>query len=101
MSDLPFEICKEVPLFTYCGVNMFDPCFFKERRSRLKRHGALFTSFTCGVIYMEVTNALNFSSFIVTLRRFMAKRGAIRSIWSVNGTNFGKQRMNCSKDSRK
>ena len=89
MSDLPFEICKEVPLFTYCGVDMFDPYLIKERRSQLKRHGTLFTSFTCRVVYMELTNALNFNSFMLTLRRFMAKRGAIRSIWSVNGTNFG------------
>ena len=67
---------------------MFGPYLIKERRSQLKRYGALFTCFSCRAIHIEVTNALDTNSFILALRRFMARRGAIRSIWSDNGTNF-------------
>ena len=67
---------------------MFGPHLIKERRSQLKRYGALFTCFSCRAIHIEVTNALDTNSFILALRRFMARRGAIRSIWSDNETNF-------------
>ena len=67
---------------------MFGPYLIKERKSQLKRYGALFTCFSCRAIHIEVTNALDTNSFILALRRFMARRGAIRSIWSDNGTNF-------------
>ena len=93
LADLPVEICIEVPPVTYCGVDMFGPYLIKERRSQLKRYGALFTCFTCRAIHMKVTNALETNSFIFARRRFMARRGAVRSIWE--------QGMNCSKYSRK
>ena len=88
MADLPVERCTEVPPFTYCGVDMFGCYLIKGRRSQLKRYRVLFTCFTCRAIHIEVTNALDTDSFIIALRRFMAKRGAVRSIWSDNGTNF-------------
>ena len=88
MADLQVESCTEVPPFTYCGVDMFDPYLIKEKRSQLKRYGALFPCFTCRAIHIEVTNALGTNSFILALRRFMARRGAVRSIWSDNGTDF-------------
>ena len=87
MADLPVERSTEAPPFTYCIVDMFGPHLIKERRSQLKRYGALFTCFSCRAIHIEVTNALETDSFILARRRFMARRGAVRSIWSDNGTN--------------
>ena len=45
MADLPQERCTEAAPFTYCGVDMFGPLIIKERRSELKRYGALFPFF--------------------------------------------------------
>ena len=42
MADLPADRTKEAPPFTYCGVDMFGPFEIKERRTILKRYGALF-----------------------------------------------------------
>ena len=67
---------------------MFGPYLIKERKSQLKRYGALFTCFSCRAIHIEVTNALDTNSFILALTRFMARRGAVRSIWSDKGKNF-------------
>ena len=39
-------------------------------------------------MHIELTNLLDADSFFLVLRRFMAKRGTVRSIWSDNGTNF-------------
>ena len=47
MADLPIGRCTEVPPFTYCGVDMFVPYLISEKRSQLKRHGALITCLTC------------------------------------------------------
>ena len=88
MGDLPQERCTEAAPFTYCGVDMFGPLIIKERRSELKRYGALFTCFSSRAVHIELTNYLDADSFILALRRFMARRGTVRSIWSDNGTNF-------------
>ena len=80
MADLPVERCTEVAPFTYCGVDIFGPYLIKEKRSQLKRYGALLTCFTCRATHIEVTNVFDTNSLILALKRFMARRGAVRSI---------------------
>ena len=87
MADLPQERFTEAAPSTYCVVDMFGPLIIKERRSELKRYGALFACFSGRAVYTELTNSLNADFFILALRRFMARRGTVRSIWSDNGTN--------------
>ena len=79
MADLRQERCTEAAPFTYCGVDMFGPLIIKERRSELKRYGALFTCFSSRAVHIEVTNSLDADSFILALCRL---------IWLDNGTNF-------------
>ena len=88
MADLPQERCTEAAPFTYCGVDMLGPLIIKERRSELKRYGALFTCFSSRAVHIDLTNSLDADSFILALRRFMARRRTVRSIWSDNGANF-------------
>ena len=88
MADLPQKRCTEAAPFTYCSVDMFGPLIIKEKRSELKRYGALFTCFSSRTMHIEVTNSLDADSFILAFHRFMARRRAVRSIWSDNGTNF-------------
>ena len=88
MEDLPLERCTEAAAFTYCGVDLFGPLIIKEKRSELKRYGAPFTCVSSRAVHIEVTNSLYTESFILALCRFMARRGAVCSIWSDNGTNF-------------
>ena len=88
MANVPVERCTEVLPFTYCGVNMFGPYPIKERSSQLKRYGALFTCFTCRIIHIKVANALDANFFILAPRKLMAKRSAVRSIWSDIATRF-------------
>ena len=88
MADLPQERYTEAAPFTYCGVDMFGPLIIKERRSELKHYGAFFTCFSSRAVHTEVSNSLDADSFILALRRFMARRGTVRSIWSDNEINF-------------
>ena len=60
----------EVPPFTYCGV---------ELRLRVMN--------SCGD-HIEVTHSLDTDCYILALRRMIARRGNIRTIYSDNGSNF-------------
>ena len=88
MADLPQERTIDSPPFTYCGVDMFGPFTIKERRSELKRYVVLFTCFSSRAIHLETTISMETDSFINALRRFIGRRGKVRSIKSDNGGNF-------------
>ncbi len=88
MADLPESRSGDTPPFTYCGVDLFGPFIVKERRSEVKRYGVVFTCFGCRAIHLETTVTLDTDSFILALRRFVGRRGPVRSIRSDNGGNF-------------
>ena len=88
MADLPADRAECSPPFTYCGVDLFGPFVVKERRSLIKRYGAIFTCLSSRVIHIEMACTLSTDSFIQCLRKFMAIRGPIRLLRCDNGTNF-------------
>ena len=89
MSDLPSKrVSFDEPQFTYCGADMFGPFKVKEGRKELKRYCALFTCFSSRAIHIEVTKFMSTDSFIQALRRFVSRRGPVRTIRSDNGGNF-------------
>ena len=88
MADLPFDRVSPAPPFTYCGVDMFGPFSIKERRSVLKKYVGLFTCLASRAVHLESTGSMDSDSFILMLRRFIARRGPIRLMRSDNGTNF-------------
>ena len=88
MADLPVDRMEDVPPFTYCGVDMFGPFLIKERRSELKRYGMIYTCMSCRAIHLETVNSADTDSFILSLRRFLSRRGPVRSMRSDNGGNF-------------
>ena len=88
MANLPACRLKEAAPFTHCGVDMFGPFTVKQRRSTVKRYGAMFTCMAGRAVHIEVTFSLDTDSFILALRRLVARQGNIRSIYSDNGSNF-------------
>ena len=88
MSDLPKKRCCEAVPFRHCGVDMFGSFIIREKRSNLKRYCALFTCFASRAVHIEATCTMETDSFIQALRRFIPRRGKVRSIRSDNGTNF-------------
>lgn len=101
MADLPKERVNPSPPFTHTGIDYFGPFTIKDRRKCLKRYGVMFTCLSSRAIHLEVANSLDTDSFLNALRRFIARRGNVKTLKSDNGTNFvGAERelRNCIKE---
>ena len=88
MSDLPIDRIEAAPPFTYTGLDVFGPFYIKVRRSLVKRYGVLFTCLASRAVHIEAIHSMETDSFILSLRRLVARRGNVRMIRSDNGTNF-------------
>ena len=88
MADLPLERLTASGPFVHCGMDMFGPFEISMCRRKLKRHIALFICLASRAIHLEVVHEMSTDSFMNALRRFLCRRGHVRSIRSDNGTNF-------------
>jgi len=60
----------------------------KERRSEVKVDGCLFTCLSTRACLLELVDDFSTDHFIMTLNKFIARRGRPQSIYSDNGSNF-------------
>ena len=93
MADLPSVRLEPSPPFTAVGVDAFGPWLIVSRRTRgglaqNKRWALLFTCLSSRAIHIEVIEEMSTSSFINSLRRFIAIRGNVKELRSDRGTNF-------------
>ena len=89
MADLPPARLKVYDtLFCHVGVNYFGPFFTKMNQSEVKRYGCLFTCMTTRAIHLEIAQDLTMSFFINALRRYVARWGPIKHVYSNDGTNL-------------
>lgn len=92
MGDLPAVRINAVPLFTngidYCGTVYIKKNIIGNKWSN-KVYVAVFICLTIRTVHLELTSDLNTEAVIVaSLKRFIARRGKCRRIYSDNGTNF-------------
>ncbi|GFS46736.1 integrase catalytic domain-containing protein [Trichonephila inaurata madagascariensis] len=91
MGNLPkHRVTLERPFFS-CGIDYAGPVLIKCNKGRgtksTKGCIALFVCLATKIVHIEAVGDST-HSFIVALRRFSARRGAPRHIYSDNGTNF-------------
>lgn len=94
MANLPEErITAMEPPFTRSGADYFGPFYVRQGRAQAKRYGVLFTCLATRAVHIEVAEDLSSDSFICAIKRFIARRGCVKTLRSDRGTNFvGAQR---------
>ena len=80
---LSFRLNEIAPL-THCPIDMFRPFVVKQRRSEVKLYGAMFTCMASRATHIEAAFHLDTDSFIVLLRRLVARREHVRSIYLMD-----------------
>ena len=95
MVNLPnIHLQSNVKPFSNTGVDYFRPVEGKtSRKTRinqgtLKIYVVIFTCLNTRAIHIELSSGLSTDSFILSLRRFLARKGHVNIIQSDNGTNF-------------
>ena len=89
MADLPVDcLTPDQPPFSCIGVDCFGPFQVPRGRSLAKRYGVIFTRLAIRAVHIKVAHSLDTDSFLLALRRFIARRGQVKEIRSDNGTNF-------------
>lgn len=89
MADLPEDRTRVgETAFTHTGVDYFGPFYVKRGRSLVKKYGVVFTCLAIRAVHIEVADSLSTDSFLCALRRFIARRGGVRTLRSDQGTNF-------------
>ncbi|XP_059047188.1 uncharacterized protein LOC131842631 [Achroia grisella] len=84
-APLPADRVRCGAAFEATGIDMAGPLYLK---SGDKCWVVLFTCATYRAIHLELCTSLSTEDFLLSLRRFLARRGRVRTIYSDNGTNF-------------
>ncbi|XP_076549271.1 uncharacterized protein LOC143308200 [Osmia lignaria lignaria] len=92
MGNLPEARVIESRPFTHTGVDYCGPFYIKERkhrnRTRVKVYVAVFVCLAVKAVHLELVSDLTTETFLAALRRFIARRGFCKRLYSDNGTNF-------------
>ncbi|GFY11773.1 putative RNA-directed DNA polymerase from transposon X-element [Trichonephila clavipes] len=83
--SLPGDRVNDAAVFEVVGVDLARPLYVKGGQ---KSWIVLFTCATYWAVHLELTSSLTTDAFLLSLRRFIARRGRPRVIYSDNGTNF-------------
>ena len=89
MADLPPSRLRLLrPAFYSTGVDCFGPFLVKRGRSNEKRWGVILKCLTTRCVHLDLLYSMDSDSFLMALRRFVARRGTPFEILSDQGTNF-------------
>lgn len=92
MGDLPKERVQETRCFNRVGVDYGGPFLLKSSNLRkapiVKAYIGVFVCMVTKAVHLELVTSLSTEAFIMTLKRFIARRGNPEVIFSDNATNF-------------
>ena len=90
MSDLPKARFDSRHPFSSIGLDFCGPFHVRDRRHTERRYILLITCLSTRAVHLELTSSLDTDSFLLALRRFMARRGRPSVIHCDNWKSFKK-----------
>ena len=88
-ADLPEHRVQLTRPFSTVGIDFCGPLFVKVGRNEMKKcYVALFTCSTTRALHFELVSDLSVATFILCMRRFVARRGKPRMITTDNAKIF-------------
>ncbi|XP_008486361.1 uncharacterized protein LOC103523064 [Diaphorina citri] len=92
MSNLPSHRVQESTAFYNTGVDYAGPFQVTWSRRRgvrsQKAYLCLFVCLATKALHLELASDLSTATFLSALKRFVARRGTVKNIYSDQGTNF-------------
>lgn len=90
MGELPAPRVTVSRPFSQTGVDYCGPFYVRPapRRPVVKMYVALFICLCTKAVHLELVSDLSTDRFLQALRRFTARRGKCKDLYSDNGTNF-------------
>ena len=88
MADLPEARFDCQRPFSSVGLDFFGPLHVRVGRRTERRYVLLITCLASRALHLEVTPSLDTDSFLLALRRFIARRGKPAQIFSDNWKSF-------------
>ena len=91
MSNLPVEILKPTPPFTFIGIDYLGPFVVKgevQKRVHGKAYGVLLVCMTMRAVYVDIAGNQATDSFLPILRRFGSRHGWPAKAHSDQGTQL-------------
>ncbi|XP_071057553.1 uncharacterized protein [Onthophagus taurus] len=92
MGELPAPRVCPAPLFTHTGVDYAGPIQIRTTKGRghksYKGYIAVFVCLTTKAIHLKAVSDMTTETFLAALKRFTARRGHCKHMYSDNGTNF-------------
>ena len=92
LGQLPAERLTPGLVFEHVGVDYAGPVYIKygfvRKPTIVKAYICVFVSLSVKAVHLELVSDLTTEAFIAALRRFIARRGRLSTIWSDHGTNF-------------
>ncbi|XP_035232635.1 uncharacterized protein LOC118204415, partial [Stegodyphus dumicola] len=84
-APLPEDRVRDALVFEVTGVDLSGPLHLKDGK---KSWILLFTCAVYRAIHLELIQGLSTEDFLLGFRRFIARRGRPKTMYSDNGTNF-------------
>ena len=92
MGSLPAVRTRPARPFSYTGVDFAGPfsikCSAGRGQKSFKGYVAIFVCLVIRAVHLEVVSDLTSVAFLAAFRRFVARRGLCKVIYSDNGTSF-------------
>ncbi|XP_074029442.1 uncharacterized protein [Leptinotarsa decemlineata] len=83
-----FRTVQQCRPFMITGIDYFGPMTVTIGRRKEKRYGVIFTGMSTRAIHLELASSLTTDSAIMSIRRFICRRGNPSEIHSDNGSNL-------------